>query len=72
MTETTILVSVRYRNRNSNWPILSADTVTDTETTASTTHCPFLVFLSKIVTGLITGLVSGLVSGLVIVSVTFK
>ena len=32
-TETTILVSGRYRNRNPNWQILSADTETDTETT---------------------------------------
>ena len=32
-TETIILVSVWYRNRNSNWRTISADTVTDTETT---------------------------------------
>ena len=32
-TETTILVQFRYRNRNLNWLIVSADTVTDTETT---------------------------------------
>ena len=31
-TETTILVQVRYRNRNPNWPILSADSVTNTKT----------------------------------------
>ena len=29
---TTILVYVRHRNQNPNWPILLADTVTDTET----------------------------------------
>ena len=35
MTKITILVLVRYRyrNRNPNWPILSADTVTNTQTT---------------------------------------
>ena len=32
-TETTILVSVRYRYRNPIWLIVLADTVTDTETT---------------------------------------
>ena len=52
MTETTILVLVWYRN--SYWPIISANTITDTKT--------ILLFLSKIVRyGLVTGLVTGLV-----------
>ena len=56
MVDSTVLVSVRYRN--SNWPIISADTINDTETV--------LVFLSKIVRyGLVTGLVTGLITGLV-------
>ena len=33
MTETTIFVSVRYRNRNPNWQKLLADTVTNKKTT---------------------------------------
>ena len=33
MTETTILDQVQYWHRNPNWPILSADTVTNTKTT---------------------------------------
>ena len=32
-TKTTILVQVRYQNRTPDWQILSADTVTDSETT---------------------------------------
>ena len=34
--ESTILVKFWYQNRNPNWPILSADTVADTETTFHT------------------------------------